>query len=56
MRPLVAHCHFGRGKCERSRGNRGQAQEHLTTGKELYYAMSMTHWLGQAGAEPRQRG
>jgi tetratricopeptide (TPR) repeat protein len=48
MRPQVAHCHFGLGKLYRRRGDREQAQEHLTTATAMYREMGMTYWLGQA--------
>jgi tetratricopeptide (TPR) repeat protein len=48
MRPQVAHCHFGLGKLYRRRGNREQAQKHLTTAMAMYREMGMTYWLGQA--------
>jgi hypothetical protein len=56
MRPLVANCHFSLGKLHRCRGDREQAQEHLTTAMAMYREMGMTHWLGQAEAELRQLG
>jgi tetratricopeptide (TPR) repeat protein len=51
MRPKVAHCHFGLGKLHRRRGDRDQAQEHLTTAIAMYGEMGMTYWLKQAEAE-----
>jgi class 3 adenylate cyclase/tetratricopeptide (TPR) repeat protein len=54
MRPRVAHCHLSLGKLHRRRGNHEPAQKHLTTAKEMYHEMGMTHWLGQAEAELRQ--
>jgi len=51
MRPHVAHCHFGLGKLYRRRGDREQAQEHLTTAMAMYREMDMAYWLGQAEAE-----
>ena len=56
MRPLVAHCHFGLGKHYRRRGDREQAQEHLTIATAMYREMAMTYWLEQAAAEMRQLG
>jgi tetratricopeptide (TPR) repeat protein len=56
MRPQVAHCHFGLGKLYRRRGDREQAQEHLTTAIAMYREMGMTHWPEQAAAEMRQLG
>ena len=56
MRPLVAHCHFGLGKHYRRRGDREQAQEHLTIATAMYREMGMTYWLEQAAAEMRQLG
>jgi tetratricopeptide (TPR) repeat protein len=54
MRPRVARCHFGLGKLHRRRGDREQAQQHLTTAMAMYREMDMTYWLGQATAELRQ--
>jgi tetratricopeptide (TPR) repeat protein len=54
MRPLVAHCHLGLGKLHRRTGNRGQAQEHLTTATLTYREMDMAYWLEQAAAEIQQ--
>jgi len=56
MRPLIAHCHLGLGKLHRRTGNREQAQQHLTTAKEMYHEMGMTHRLAQAEAELRELG
>jgi len=56
MRPLVAHCHLGLGKLHRRTGNRGLAQEHLTTATAMYREMDMAYWLGQAAAEIQQPG
>src|SRR5215467_5362029 len=56
MRPQVAHCHFGLGKLHRCRGDREQAQEHLTTAMAMYREMGMTYWLEQAKGELRQLG
>jgi tetratricopeptide (TPR) repeat protein len=56
MRPLVAHCHFGLGKLHCRRGDREQAQEHLTTAMAMYREMDMTYWLERAEGELRQLG
>jgi len=56
MRPQVAHCHFGLGKLHRRRGDREQAQEHLTTAMAMYHKMGMTYSLEQAEGELRQLG
>jgi MalT-like TPR region len=56
MRPLVTHCHVGRGKVHRRRGDREQAQQHITTAMAMYCEMGMTDWLEQAEAELRQLG
>jgi class 3 adenylate cyclase/tetratricopeptide (TPR) repeat protein len=56
MRPLVAHCQLGLGKLHRRRGDREQAQEHLTTAMAMYREMGMTYWLEQAEEELRQLG
>jgi tetratricopeptide (TPR) repeat protein len=54
MRPQVAHCHFGLGKLHRCRGDREQAQEHLTTAIAMYRDMGMTYWQEQVEAVMRQ--
>jgi len=51
IRPLVAHCHLGLGKLDRRSGNRGQAEEHLSTAILMYREMGMAYWLEQAEAE-----
>jgi class 3 adenylate cyclase/tetratricopeptide (TPR) repeat protein len=56
MRPQVAHCHFGLGKLHRRRGDREQAQEHLTSATAMYRDMGMTYWREQAETELRQLG
>jgi class 3 adenylate cyclase/tetratricopeptide (TPR) repeat protein len=56
MRPQVALCHFGLGKLHRRRGDREQAQEHLTTAMAMYREMGMTYWPERAEAELRQLG
>jgi hypothetical protein len=56
MRPLVAHCHLGLGKLYRRTGNRGQADEHLTTATMMYREMDMRFWLEKAEAEVRAFG
>jgi class 3 adenylate cyclase/tetratricopeptide (TPR) repeat protein len=47
MRPLVAHCHGGRGRLYRRTGRADQAREHLTRAAVMYGEMGMTHWLEQ---------
>ena len=56
MRPLVAHCKLGLGKLYGRQGNRGHAQEHLTTAIAMYREMGMTYWPEQAEEELRQLG
>src|SRR5262249_43975902 len=56
MRPLVAHCHLGRGKLHRRTSNHALAREHLTTAIAMYREMGMAYWLEQADAEMRQLG
>ena len=51
MRPLIAHCHLGLGQLYRRRGNREQAQEHLTIATTMYREMDMTYWLEKAKTE-----
>jgi class 3 adenylate cyclase/tetratricopeptide (TPR) repeat protein len=50
MRPLVAHCHLGRGVLYGKIGRRKQARAELFTALELYRAMDTTLWLPQAEA------
>ena len=50
MRPLVAHCHLGRGKLYRHTNEHEQALEHLTTAAMMYRDMGMTYWLERAEA------
>jgi tetratricopeptide (TPR) repeat protein len=50
MRPLVAHCHLGRGKLYTRIGRRTEARAALSAAVELYRAMAMTFWLPQAEA------
>ena len=45
---------LGLGKLHRRRGDREQAEEHLTTAMEMYREMGMTYWLEQAAVETRQ--
>jgi len=54
MHPQVAHCHLGLGKLHRRRGDRQQAEEHLTTAIAMYREMGMTYWPERADAELRQ--
>jgi tetratricopeptide (TPR) repeat protein len=56
MRPLVAHCHFGRGKLHCRRGDHEQAQQYLITAIAMYREMDMTYWPEQAEAELSQLG
>jgi hypothetical protein len=51
MRPLVAHCHLGRGKLYRRTGQHEQAHEHLTTATTMYRAMDMRFWLENTETE-----
>jgi tetratricopeptide (TPR) repeat protein len=51
MRPLVAHCHLGRGKLYRRAGKREKALDHLTTATTMYREMDMRFWLQKAEAE-----
>jgi tetratricopeptide (TPR) repeat protein len=45
MRPLVAHCHLGRGKLYATSGRRAEARVALAAAGELYRAMEMSFWL-----------
>jgi class 3 adenylate cyclase/tetratricopeptide (TPR) repeat protein len=51
MRPLVAHCNLGLGRLHRRNGNRGQAEEHLSTATAMYREIGMAYWLEQAESE-----
>jgi hypothetical protein len=50
MRPLLAHCHQGRGTLYAKTGRREQARAELSAAITLYRAMEMTFWLPQAEA------
>jgi len=54
MRPLVAHCHLGRGRLYRRTGKRDQAQAHLAAATTMYREMDMRFWLAQAEAELKE--
>jgi len=56
MRPLVAHCKLGLGKLYGRQGNRGHAQEYLTTAIAMYRELGMSYWPEQAEEELRQLG
>jgi DNA-binding NtrC family response regulator/tetratricopeptide (TPR) repeat protein len=56
MRPLIAHCHRGLGDWYRRSGDRGRAEEHLTTARMLYREMNVKLWLTEMEAEPAVRG
>jgi tetratricopeptide (TPR) repeat protein len=56
MRPQVANCHFGLGKLYCRRGDRQQAQEHLTSAMAMYREMGMIYWQEQAEMELHQLG
>jgi tetratricopeptide (TPR) repeat protein len=56
MRPLIAHCHRGLGDWYRRSGDRGRAEEHLTTARMLYREMNVKLWLSEMEAEPTVRG
>jgi class 3 adenylate cyclase/tetratricopeptide (TPR) repeat protein len=50
MRPLMAHCHHGRGRLYAQMGRAAQARAELSTAIALYHGMDMTFWLPQAEA------
>ena len=50
MRPLMAHCHHGRGRLYAQMGRAEHARAELSTAIDLYHAMDMTLWLPQAEA------
>jgi tetratricopeptide (TPR) repeat protein len=50
MRPLVAHCHRGRGTLYAATGQQEQARAELSAAIVLYRAMDMTFWLPQTEA------
>jgi tetratricopeptide (TPR) repeat protein len=51
MRPLLARCHLGLGKIYVHKGQRQEAQEHLTIATTLFRDMHMRFWLEQAQTE-----
>jgi tetratricopeptide (TPR) repeat protein len=51
MRPLVAHCHLGRGRLASRQGDRTAATVQLSSAIALLREMGMELWLGQAEAE-----
>ena len=51
MRPLVAHCHLGRGRLHRRTGGHQHARDHLTRAVAMYREMDMRFWLEQAEPE-----
>jgi hypothetical protein len=56
MRPLVAHCHHGRGQLYSQTGQRQRARTELSTAITMYRTMGMTFWLPQAEAALAQMG
>jgi tetratricopeptide (TPR) repeat protein len=50
MRPLQAHCHLGLGMMYRRHGQSETARRELSMARELYQAMDMAFWSGQAEA------
>src|SRR5262249_6001571 len=50
MRPLQAHCHWGRGRLYLQAGQSEQARAALATAIDMYRDMEMTFWLPQAEA------
>ena len=53
MRPLVAHCRIGLGKCYLRNGSTVTAHEHLTVATNSYREMNMQFWLNKGVAEAR---
>jgi DNA-binding winged helix-turn-helix (wHTH) protein/tetratricopeptide (TPR) repeat protein len=51
MRPLVAHCHLGRGKLYRRTNKGEQAQVRLNLATKMYREMGMTYWQKRVEAE-----
>jgi tetratricopeptide (TPR) repeat protein len=47
MHPLIAHCHFGLGKCYRVHALRKEATEYFETAATMYREMEMHFWLEQ---------
>ena len=45
MRPLIARCHLGLGRLERSLGRADAARRHLAAATALLQAMKMKYWL-----------
>jgi tetratricopeptide (TPR) repeat protein len=50
MRPLLAHCHLGRGELLATMGQRELARDDLCTARDLYRSMAMTFWAARAQA------
>jgi class 3 adenylate cyclase/tetratricopeptide (TPR) repeat protein len=50
MRPLLAHCHLALGNDYRRARKDKRARQHLATAVDLYRALEMPFWLGQAEA------
>jgi tetratricopeptide (TPR) repeat protein len=51
MRPLVAHCRLGLGRCYRRVQNRADAKAQLDAAVALYREMDMRYWLDKAESE-----
>jgi tetratricopeptide (TPR) repeat protein len=56
MRPLMAHCHLGRGRLSLRLGRKEQAHVELCAAIDLYRAMGMSFWFPAAEAALAQVG
>ena len=54
MRPLLAHCHLGRGRLFMTMGRPADAREQLETALRLYRDMGMLHWPQEVEAALRE--
>jgi hypothetical protein len=44
MRPVMGHCHLGRGRLSLKPGHRERARAELSAATDLYLAMHMRFW------------
>jgi tetratricopeptide (TPR) repeat protein len=56
MRPMIAHCHLGRGRLYQRLGRDVQAREELSTALELYRQMNVLFWPDLAEAHLQRLG
>jgi predicted RNA polymerase sigma factor len=51
MRPLIAHCHLGRGQLHQRMGRQSEAKAELSRATEMYRQMDMQFYLKQSKVE-----